>query len=182
MWLPDNDDIARSTTIPVNVKSPDSILNRKLHVSQIYSRTDPTLPTLILSLIRKMMSSQTTITSMNQKTLLSDRSYIYVSSTGENQWCWKKPEGDDISFVFNNKVPSNIRAAYLLLDLGGGGDGRVWLAATTNDHACVLKFCDRNEVLEAEKKLWKELWNIDVKITTLMDQSVLVMPYMKPCM
>ena len=104
-----------------------------------------------------MMSSQTTITSMNQKTLFSDRLYIYVSSTGENQWCWKKPEGDDISLVFNNKVPSNIRAAYLLLDLGGGGDGRVWLAATTNGRACVctmpyMKPCSEADVCKEEIK------------------------------
>ena len=155
--------------------------DRYLHVSEVYQYSNQLLPNLILSLIKKMMSSPLISPAIELSNLVSDQKYIYVSSGKHKTWCWMKPM-EATSLVFDGKVPTSIQAAYLLLDFGGGGDGRVWLGATRLGKVCVFKFYGKNEELAMkEKKLWKEIWNIDVNIVDFMEQSVLVMPWLKPC-
>lgn len=152
--------------------------DRCLHVSEVYQYSNAKLPYLLLSLFKKMMSSPLIPPSIE---LSSNQNYIYVSHTFET-WHWMKPT-NAIPLQFDGKVPASVQAAYLFLDLGGGGDGRVWLGATpSHGKVCVFKFYGKNEKLAMkEKEMWKEIWNIDVKIVDFMEQSVLVMPWLKPC-
>ena len=152
---------------------------RLLHVSDIFQYNNPMLPRLILSLIKKMKSSPVLPSSVKSSCLFKHMPYIYVNDVQE-KWHWRKPK-NTIPLMFDGPMPA-VRAAYLLLDLGGGGDGRVWLAATPQGKVCVLKFYEDKELAVTEQKLWKEIWNIEVKITTFIGQSVLVMPWLKTCL
>ena len=65
-----------------------------------------------------------------------------------------------------------------MLDRGGGGDGRVWIATTPQGKVCVLKFCCDEQALEKEKKA---VGGCLVKLSELKGQKVLIMPWVKPC-
>lgn len=115
----------------------------------------------------------------NWFTLDPDRSYIHVQ---KEQWSWNKITGG-IQLKYHrpgSPLPqfSNI---FLLSDLGGGADGRVWLASTGKGDVVVLKFSQDESSLETEAKIWKEVWKCDVQVKRLNKRYALVMPWMKPC-
>ena len=78
---------------------------------------------------------------------------------------------------------SNAENFYILLHLGDGAFGRAYLAST-GTAVCVLKCplgslqCDfRNEAL-----LWQQIWEIkQVRVTKLVNEEVLILPYLKMC-
>ena len=79
-------------------------------------------------------------------------------------------------------MPSHFQNAFLLYDLGGGGDGRVWLGSTMKGRACVLKFSNDKSSLELEEKVWNSVRpECKVKVKRLNDRWALVMPWVKPC-
>ena len=70
----------------------------------------------------------------------------------------------EVKTVIEGRVPSSLQHAFLLADLGGRGDGRVWLACTRAGKVCVLKFSNNEDHLEKEKQIWKKAWNCDVLV------------------
>ena len=72
---------------------------------------------------------------------------------------------------------------YLLQDFGGGGDGRVWLACSTNGNVCVIKFLHETkngkDILEQEKNIWICIWNLPARVVQLFDQHALIIPYVE---
>ena len=209
IWLPESDEAARSTTTtavnhiqgpiaqlpsdPPNWSNPDQPNQlpsipplqlqkgvqpeRHLHGTSIIEWNDPDLPHILLSAIQKMRSSPMNPVSYSE--LCTDRSYIYVAKDG---FQWESVDEEVIPSI-EGKVPSHFQHAFLLADLGGGGDGRVWLACTKSGEVCVLKFSKKGDEqrLEKEKQVWKETWNCDVIVKQLNDRPVLVMPWVKPC-
>ena len=210
-WLPDNCDIARSNNLSsTNERYPPSYsvaadlpiphwpknqaekefplsqhtehistvtqLQRKIYVSKIYDFDDPMLPFVLLSLLRKMKSSPLTPPTFK---LVPEQAYIHITS---EKWQWQSVSSKLTLTVSGNAVPPTLDNAYLVLDLEGGGDGRVWLATTETGKVCVLKFSENKSLLEEEARLWKDIWGCDtVKVVTLLKQHVLVMPWVKPC-
>ena len=207
VWLPDTQDVAELTTItpceqrnksiavlptdPPNwdesttdeltENSPASAtqhsdVERKLHVSDIYTFDHPDLPHVLLSVMRKMLSSP--VTSRSVSTLEPQQSYIYVT---QKEWVWKTVS-NGIPLTIGHSAPTSFECAYLLADLGGGGDGRVWLATTENGKVCILKFSSDKDMLEKEKTIWNTAWpSTHVRVCELNNRPVLVMPWVKLC-
>ena len=89
---------------------------------------------------------------------------------------------DEVNPFIQGCVPSHFQNAFLVTDLGGGGDGRVWLACTGAGNVCVLKFSkNEDHQLEKEKRIWKKAWNCNVIIKRLNNLPVLIMLWVKPC-
>ena len=207
VWLPDNDDIARSNTLfqqnrddqreklisalpqvvpkwdaglcdfyPENSSAKPLELERNLCVSRIYRCDHPDLPNIIVSVLEKMSNSP--LIPPNPSMLVKHRPYIYLSH--ENME-WHHPK-ENRSLVIEGRVPEYFQTVYLLADLGGGGDGRVWLATTPNGKVCVVKFSSDRQILERECKIWNNLWpSTRVCVKKLWKKDVLVMPWAKPC-
>ncbi len=203
VWLPETNDAAMSATINTNgqqrAQGPQTLdvpdwdrevatsfgeeteyqLNEQRHVygTSIISWNDPLLPRYLISVVRKMVASPTRPVNMTKLEL--ERSYIRLN---KERWIW-----DTVKNVtpvsFGVKVPACFQSAYLLADLGGGGDGRVWLASTPNGSACVLKFSNDNnrESLKEEARIWKTVWKCGVIVKVLNSRPVLVMPWLKSC-
>ena len=53
-------------------------------------------------------------------------------------------------FKLTCRAPEYFQSAYLLADLGGGGDRWVWLATTPNGKVYVLKFSLDKQMLDLE--------------------------------
>ncbi len=82
------------------------------------------------------------------------RSYIYLV---RDKFRWETV-ANEVKPCIEGRVPSNFQHAFLLADLGGGGDGRVWLACTRSGKVCVLKFSTNGyQQLRKEKQIWKEV-------------------------
>ena len=207
VWLPECDEAARSTeTTPAanhnsqspiaqlpdyppnwsdpdkpnrqylpNIPSQDSQTSRHLFGTHIIEWNDPDLPHILLSVIHKMRLSP--MNPVSYFTLSPRRWYIYLT---EDCFRWEKV-AEEIKPVIEGKVPSRFQHAFLLADLGGGGDGRVWLACTRAGKVCVLKFSRNGDQLEEEKQIWKKAWNCDVLVKRLNKRPVLIMPWVKSC-
>ena len=181
VWLPECDEAARSTeTTPANrIQGPiaqlpdyppnwsdqsshqylpkipqdsqESEIPRKLFGTRIIEWNDPDLPHILLSVIQKMRSSPMNPISYDK--LSPRRSYIYLTEDGFH---WEKV-AEEVKTVIEGSVPSSLQHAILLADLGGGGDGRVWLACTRAGEMSVLKFSKNGDSkLEEEKQIWKK--------------------------
>ena len=85
---------------------------------------DPDLPHLLVSAILKMTSSP--VDPVQLSTFDPNRSYIYVR---KEEWSWDKPNQEG-SLRYCGSRLAQFENVFLLADLGGGADGRVWLAAT----------------------------------------------------
>lgn len=156
---------------------PPQNLDRMLCSSDIYRFDDARLPRVLLSVLYKMLHSPVIPPSVS--VLRKGWPVIHVT---KNNWDWKKVTEDDIPLTFCSRVPSYFQSAYLLADLGGGGDGRAWLASTPSGMVCVLKFSMDEDCLEQEKIIWNKVCpSADVKVKQLNGMHVLVMPWLKPC-
>ena len=207
VWLPECDEAARSTeTTPANCiqgpiaqqlpdyppnwsdpyqpsqylpnipqDSQESEIPRHLFGTCIIEWNDPDLPHILLSVMQKMRSSP--MNPVSYFTLSPHRSYIYTTQDG---FRWEKVV-EEVKPVIEGRAPSHYQHAFLLSDLGGGGDGRVWLACTRAGKVCVLKFSKNGDQLEKEKQIWKEAWNCDAIVKQLNNRPVLIMPWVKPC-
>ena len=152
-------------------------LERHVYGTSIISWNDPLLPRYLISVVRKMVASPTHPVNMTKLEL--ERGYIRLN---KETWIWDRVKRVT-PVSFGAKVPAYFQSAYLLADLGGGGDGRVWLASTPNGSACVLKFSNDNnrESLEEEARIWKTVWKCGVIVKVLNSRPVLVMPWLKSC-
>ena len=100
------------------------------------------------------------------------------------QWFWARVPST-IKDVNDANMPTRRATRFFLLrDLRGGADGRVWRACTTSGTGCAIKFCKRSSVrdqtqrLEAEAEVWRAAWGVKgVRVATLVGEPALVMPY-----
>ena len=209
VWLPECDEAARSTEttlanciqgpiaqlpdypspnwsdpdqssqfLPANIprNSQESEIPRQLFGTRIIEWNDPDLPHILLSVIQKMRSSP--MNPVSYFTLSPHRSYIYLT---KDSFRWEKiAEEVQLSFIEGN-MQSYFQPAFLVAYLGGGRDGRAWLACTGVGKVCVLKFSKNVDNLQKEKRIWKEAWNCDVIVKQLNNLPVLIMPWVKHC-
>ena len=203
VWLSDNDDVAHSNTLLPTNQSETSVsvfpqdipnwsssnnfpptqsdvhpqkLSRELCVSDIYLYNDANLPNVLVSVLKKMKNSPLILP--NPSKLVKQWPYIYLSSGSME---WHRPS-TDTQLQIEGRAPEFFQTVYLLADLGGGGDGRVWLATTPNGKVCVLKFSLDKQSLDQECEIWNKLWPFTkVSVKKLWDKHVLVMPWAKPC-
>ena len=206
VWLPDSNDVAaQSTTVNEDgidklVQGPKEFLpsdipdwdeeitsfetlidqsqpqeRRLIFGTAVMKWNDIELPQYLLSVLYKMASSPTHPISITA--LQCNRSYIHLKKA---KWGWGRVAKEE-NVSFGAQVPKNFQTAYLFADLGGGGDGWVWLACTPKGNACVLKFSDDKESLDKEAAIWNEVWKCEVLVKILNNRSVLVMPWLKHC-
>ncbi len=98
---------------------------RMLDGTNIIAWNNSELPIILLSLLRKMAASSV-MDPISLSSLDPLRSYIYAS---RQRWEWRKVSRS-VPLSIEAKIPSHFQNAFLLAELGGGGDGRVWLAST----------------------------------------------------
>ena len=151
-----------------------SMGNRKVCGTRIIKWNDPYLVCHLIDAVQKMIFSPVHPLSLPSVSD-TERHYIYVT---ENDWQWK-PLCEKILRV-SNVIP-RFQSIFLIADLGGGGDGRVWLAATRKGDVCVIKFSNNKKMLSKEAEIWNIAWQCDVTIKQLNGRSALVMPWVKPC-
>ena len=97
-------------------------------------------------------------------------------------WNSEKVPQETPNLSIESTIPSYFQNAFLLADLGGGGDGRVWLASTKNGNVCVLKFSRDEEMLKREAEIWYKAWSCNVITGENTKQaSCPLMPWVKPC-
>lgn len=76
-------------------------------------------------------------------------------------------------------------SVYLLLDLGGGGDGRVFLGMSERGLSCVVKFSREREraaaqsALTRECEMWRRIWGFEHARVADFGVPALVMPYVR---
>ena len=210
IWMPDTQDLALTTLLPESfdpdcIPGPSAILpteppnwsvdetpflhhdeeievqptprERTLFGTDVIQWNDRRLPHLLISCIKKMMSSP--MNPIAPLRLVPNRSYIYVAN---DNWRWEKVSEEKELVIEGSSAPSYFQHAFLLADLGGGAEGRAWLAATKQGKVCVIKFSDDKGSLECEAEVWNKAWpQCKVKVKQLNRRWGLVMPWVKPC-
>ncbi len=208
MWMPDADESALATLLPDSfnpsrVPGPSANLpteppdwsvdetpflhdgietkptpgGRTFFGTRVIQWNENCLPRLLLSCIMKMMNSP--MDPIAPLRLVPNRSYIYVAN---NEWRWEGVPTEKELVIKGSAAPSNFQHAFLLADLGGGAEGRVWLAATKLGEVCVIKFSEDKGSLEREAMVWNKAWpQCNVVVKQLNGRWGLVMPWVKPC-
>jgi len=167
---------------------------RRVYATRVFNRDDPALIEAIAAIFIKMATSPAT-----KLTALCDHNRPY-RLMGPGTWEWATI-ASNFQIDFEHFPMTSARNFILLLHLGMGNNGHVYLASTRGDTsgaACVLKFPilpperdeqRRKEMLvekraryETEATGWHEIWNArGVRVETLYGQPVLMMPYFKMC-
>jgi hypothetical protein len=164
----ENDDQCDSSAAPENF-----VEDRLIYGTRLYEYTDSDTIPLIASVIRKMRRCKP---SGKRKNLNSAK--IYVTN---DSWYWVH-EKVSFSTLTSISHDSDTNSFYLLEDLGGGGDGRAWMACTRTGGLCVLKWFDNPEVVATEVIKFNAVntgLKFQARAVTLNHQPVLLMPYVK---
>uniref|UniRef100_A0A1X7UMG5 DUF5898 domain-containing protein n=1 Tax=Amphimedon queenslandica TaxID=400682 RepID=A0A1X7UMG5_AMPQE len=158
-------------------QSSGSFAERKLIGTPLIKWNDPDLLHFLISALFKMTLSP--VDSVQLSTFDKGRSYIYVR---KEEWSWDEPTQEGSLRYCDNRLPQfqNVDL-FLLADLGGGADGRVWLAATMKGEVFVIKFSKDEVILEQEADIWKRVWRCDARVLRLNGRYGLAMPWVKPC-
>ena len=173
-WQERKIDFPETQTISQEFVRLEQSGDKVIHGSRIFDWNDPALPYALCALGQKMISSPMV---PRLSFLEKEWSYIYMN---KREWCWKKVTKTK-KLTVQCELPKHLQNVILLADLGGGGDGRVWLASTETGCTCVVKLCRNSEILEQEALIWKKAWEMEVQIKELNGTEVLVMPWVKPC-
>lgn len=172
-----------ATPLQTDITSDDNSTATENHrivcCSSIIQSNNTSLVHIVLSCIFKMIQSP--VDHMSSLLMLpSGRTYIYVTKEG---YRWENMPANTSLVIQGRSVPSHFQNAFLLYDLGGGGDGRVWLGATKEGKVCVLKFSEDGEMLKQEKDVWDAAWPECKVIVKQLNPPyfALIMPWVKPC-
>ncbi|KYQ92301.1 hypothetical protein DLAC_06263 [Tieghemostelium lacteum] len=156
----------------------EQMLPRTFFGTKVYNYNDLTLPPLLANVIHHMYSTGFEHIDLKKKT-----HFINVS---EDSMIWVNFRSP-IEFNFNFAPFSYITKVFLIQDLGGGEHGKVWLSCDQKGNVFVLKFFKQNHIghdnskdADNERKLWKEIWGIETKVSTFINNKALMMPYIKP--
>lgn len=177
----------------------DTAVPRILHSTPAFSWDDPSLIDHLGSVVWKMATTEREAPVFAAK----DRNQLFATTFTKTFSVATLPS----NFVFQiGPLPSNLGQAdlrhrfFLLKDLQGGRDGRVWLGATNSGACCVIKFLKMprherpeeftDEELSAELSstmvkaqeeaaMWRTLWNLDAVALKLAGKPVVVLPWLK---
>ncbi|XP_004348839.1 hypothetical protein CAOG_02089 [Capsaspora owczarzaki ATCC 30864] len=155
------------------------VLKRELRCSQPFYYQDTNIVSVLASAIYKM--SRTVPTRGRCHTALA---VTWKSRAWES---FKMPLDFNHMPTLHKSPEEEKNRLYLTLRLGGGGDGTAWLASNTAGRVCVVKFFNEPnlEVIQAECERWNDIWHQrdpqfpEAVVTTLLEQPVLVMPFVK---
>ncbi|EGC30062.1 hypothetical protein DICPUDRAFT_41971 [Dictyostelium purpureum] len=108
----------------------------------------------------------------------SKRMYIHII---KDSWYWADIHIESLKYIIDLDFNS-IKAAIVLLDLGGGAHGRVWLCCSLDGYVFVLKFSAEETISELikESKNWKIFWDFNTMVETWNDRTALMMPFLLP--
>ena len=154
------------------VNEPTDEEKPQIYASRIFNSNDPLVFPFICTVLEKMANTSVVVPS-----LYGERTLIEMN---EVKWWWKKvtvPE--NLKFKFPSKSCKNF---YLLTDLGGGLDGRVWLACSPSFEVVVLKFPSTEstrdlEDLEKEATAWKDIYGVNAHVRKIAGANTIVLPY-----
>jgi hypothetical protein len=129
---------------------------------------------LLASVLLKMTSSPHY--PLDIKDSLYQRPFIRFSP---EQWSWICPQ-KPLVLDWTSLPNRNTKNFILVKDLGGQGDGRVYLACSEQGNIVVLKFRKTDAMVEEEFDNWERIYPTQARIVTLNHRSVLLMPYIEP--
>ena len=142
--------------------------------SKVYEASDPTLVKVIVSALYKMSQSSISMPSLFIK---KERLYVKVN---EKTFAYK-PLPRSVSMFKLSPPSATVTVFYILHYYGRHGDGKVALVCSKSGNLGVLKVLNSqtNEKveLEAEKRMWSELWEVECHIVQLQDRRALLMPF-----
>ena len=161
---------AKKSTSPPRPPPP-----RRLAADEPFAFNHKDVIVLIASALLKMAASAAT---KLPRLVSPDR--LCITATKQT-WLWERlaPEFELCTWPMPR---ANAETFHLLLHMGDGEYGRVWLAATGAGAGCVIKFprADAPTDFEHEKTVWNEVWPAaKARIVTLAEKRALVMPYVK---
>ena len=180
-WLPDCDKCAFSSSMqPITTEPSDEnegtiIGERLIHGSKIFHYTDTELiPVLISVFLKGYYGSHGSVSVMSYS-----RPFIHINS---ESWSWLRlPSSFDITMPLRLGVPTDVTSLFIVRYFSAGGDGRTILAIDCKERIlCAVKlfFPIDSEIspCSLERKLWKDIWNVDTIKCKLIGQNALVMP------
>ena len=180
-------DLSRVTLSDAGARQPSCMSTdqgpRRVRAGRIMLWNDSELVLALATVIVKMATSTTT-----KRTVLFENGRPYTRVTPSSAK-WETPSALKRP-TFNARMPrADCTDFYLLAHLGDGVHGRAYLAMTPFGTGVVLKFPrgippPKNIVdgpLNAEAKLWKEVWGVNARVQLLANTAVLVMPYFRTC-
>jgi hypothetical protein len=185
-WLDATDDLAHADALDsppkdVGEDGDEDEDRRVLHASRVYKRDDPTLPSILASVIVKMHHSLSLGFLPKER-----RPRIHMNAKA---WYWTGScDVDD--YDETEMPPRNARDFILLEDFGCGADGRAWKACTPQQgKVCVLKLAHarpletsehRKARLQEECDRWLVVWSMEARVIPLVGDWALLMPYVRP--
>ncbi|KAJ3089647.1 hypothetical protein HK102_005865 [Quaeritorhiza haematococci] len=181
LWFEDTDTAAQADNLEqINVpiaaaaKTPAPHHVEKGFYTRVFKHTEPALVEALVTLSHKIYLAPTHPPS---SFLASGQKFACVTAT---QFTWELLPQQH--FCLSYEMPSNrfVGPFFLLRSYQGGGDGRVWLAASAKGKLAVIK-CSvdgDNHSLNAEAARWQEIWDVpDVCVLTVMGRPALVIPF-----
>ncbi|KAJ3070316.1 hypothetical protein HK102_006711 [Quaeritorhiza haematococci] len=181
LWFDDTDPAARADNLEqmnaltaAAAKTPAPHDVEKGFYTRVFKHTEPALVEALVTLSHKMYLAPTHPPS---SFLVSGRKFASVTAT---RFTWELLPKEH--FRLSYEMPSNRFDGpfFLLRSYHGGGDGRVWLAASTKGKLAVIKYSvdGDNDSLNAEAARWREIWDVpDVRVITVMGRPALVIPF-----
>ena len=158
--------------------SSSSDSQRTFCASKIMQYNDPELPRYIMTALVRM--ARATISDLPVK---KDRSYPYMTT---KKFTWKVLGVDLDSANFPAPSSENF---YLLKDLGGGAEGKAWLACNSSGRKCVVKLFKvkegtnikkLEEGIESEMAIWRQAFGVSALFRVVLSGSpALVMPLLR---
>ena len=180
------------SVVPTASRTPT--IHRRVCATRVFNRDDPALITAIAAIFIEMAMSPAT-----KLTALGDPHHPHRIMSPE-KWEWGTIPAN-FQVKFEDFPRANASHFYLLLRLGMGKNGHVYLSSTSSGTACAIKFpllplfrpnIDDNRKMEHLANIrqrsaslsyrWRKIWDASgVHVITLYGQPALIMPYFKMC-
>ena len=166
---------------------------RRLHLSPVYSHTQPQLIHALITVMHKMDRSNVSLEPLP----LIDMKRYYMSLHQTN-WRWKRLPNTLTKLSYVMPPIGSSANFFLLQDYHAGADGRVWLATSDKGELVVIKFMlpqmcdqyakDKIENLDLTKRInnevavWNHVWKVnDVRKIELCGCPAILMPFVFDC-
>lgn len=151
-------------------------LDRIIYRSDIIKQDDKDFARKLCSVIQKMYRCE-----VNTETGSPSRNYVELAE-GSFRWIHLKEEvvPKYSSLISISDETFKCTKILLLQSLGGGADGKCWLALNySTTEVLVLKFFKDPEKVHQEHRIWKDVWDINTSILKLNRANCLAMPFFK---
>ncbi|KAM9972103.1 hypothetical protein ACTFIW_003453 [Dictyostelium discoideum] len=163
----------------------DSIIKREMCCSKVYKYNDTDLINVLCSAILKMKYSSSSSNCLN-----NSRFRVYTLLEKENTiWC-NFTKSTPTNFRYVTKLKNqNLESLILLNNLGGGGDGQVFSAVTSNFCLVAVKFYNnlpkykdlskQLDSIKRESECWNKVYGLHTIVTKLAKTDCIIMPFLK---